>query len=115
MRVKLILIWGCILVIWPAPFLNALQADRLPTQYRLTIWDEEKGPHVYDCNQEITHDVNTISIQCFMSCFHLFSTFYTIEITSVLKITQSSNNKSVIQISNPTKIFTLGNEEVLIL
>ncbi len=39
-----------------------------------SFWDEQKGPQVYDCNQEITHDINTISIQCFMSCFHLFST-----------------------------------------
>ena len=39
-----------------------------------SFWDEQKGPRVYDCNQEITPDINTISIQCFMSCFHLFST-----------------------------------------
>ncbi|UCG02585.1 MAG: hypothetical protein JSW11_01055 [Candidatus Heimdallarchaeota archaeon] len=39
-----------------------------------SFWDEQKGPQVFDCNQEITHDINTISIQCFMSCFHLFST-----------------------------------------
>ncbi|MFX1516642.1 MAG: hypothetical protein ACFFC6_10055 [Promethearchaeota archaeon] len=38
-----------------------------------SFWDEQKGPRVYDCNQEITPDINTISIQCFMSCFHLFS------------------------------------------
>ncbi|MFX1285840.1 MAG: hypothetical protein ACFFB5_19520 [Promethearchaeota archaeon] len=39
----------------------------------LSLWDEQKGPTVYDCNQEITHYVNAISIQCFMPCFHLFS------------------------------------------
>lgn len=39
-----------------------------------SYWDEQKGPQVYDCNQEITRDINTISIQCFMSCFHLFAT-----------------------------------------
>ena len=40
----------------------------------LSFWDEQRGPQVHDCNQEITPDINTISIQCFMSCFHLFST-----------------------------------------
>jgi hypothetical protein len=39
-----------------------------------SFWDEQRGPQVHDCNQEITPDINTISIQCFMSCFHLFST-----------------------------------------
>lgn len=39
----------------------------------LSLWDEQKGPTVYDCNQEITQNVNAISIQCFMPCFHLFS------------------------------------------
>ncbi|MFX1507288.1 MAG: hypothetical protein ACFFDC_14495 [Promethearchaeota archaeon] len=39
-----------------------------------SFWDEQQGPQVHDCNQEITPDINTISIQCFMSCFHLFST-----------------------------------------
>ncbi|MHA2245643.1 MAG: hypothetical protein ACXADY_11820 [Candidatus Hodarchaeales archaeon] len=39
----------------------------------LSLWDEQKGPTVYDCNQAITQNVNAISIQCFMPCFHLFS------------------------------------------